>query len=298
MPRLLAALLVLAAAVPASAQDEYEPFRPLHVGNEWVWQQFYSRSDDLPGSTSYLRVRITGDTTLDGEPARVAECEKFDATGANVLVTATLALPIADDVPPVALEGSVSTCNVPLTSPGSLIPVWQVPEPLPDVEVGAETYAMGAIMQSSTNAQGSGGARYMETIFWGDRLGLYFYELDHRTHWASGYTLFIHKLYLDYAVVDGEVFGASPVPTASEAPPEQPAAGLRAYPSPALNEVAIAGASGEVAVFDLLGRRVAQAEASPGQPVQLDVSAWPAGLYIARSIDGDEVRTVRFVVAR
>ena len=39
-------------------------------------------------------------------------------------------------------------------------------------------------------------------------------------------------------------------------------------------------------------------EAAPGQPLWLDVSAWPAGVYVARAVGGSGGQTVRLVVAR
>ena len=301
MLRLLSAVLVLACAAPASAQSEYELFRPLHVGNEWVWSWVYeerrSFEDEIHRDQGYTSVRIVGETEIDGQPGRVAECVGLDETGTQVLAFSRLAVPVAEG-PVVPLEGAASLCS-------SMFSGWATTDGAPfnhpsemegDVEIGSELYYMDHI-DRRYSFSGGPGLRNVRLYLWADRVGHYFFESDYGHDWpGNAYTY--RSRTLEFAIVNGEVFGSASPVAAEEASAEVEQAALRAYPSPASTDVTLAGAAGAVAVFDLLGRRVARVEAAPGQPFRLDVSAWPAGLYVARALTGDGPQTARFVVAR
>ena len=290
MLRLFAALLVLTCAVPASAQDGYEPFRPLHVGNEWVYSVDYFEGDTeyecvnepLPEITSYSKVRILGDTMLAGAEARIAECVQFDPTGSSILASEEFVISLSAESP-----NGGGECARFFGPPGGAYH----PDPSP-VNIGGVIYGqdqVGAMMSWSTGGPFG---------FYGEVK----YEHIGHAQTAQGDAnpsgCYVRRWHLEYAVIDVEVFGdASPV-TAEEAPAEAEPAVFRAYPTPTSTAVTLAGATGEVAVFDLLGRRVAQAESAPSQALRLDVSAWPVGLYVARVLTDRGPQTTRFVVAR
>ena len=70
----------------------------------------------------------------------------------------------------------------------------------------------------------------------------------------------------------------------------------------ALDVVARAGQPLEVAVFDMLGRRVALLHDGPapagGLRLPIDAATWPAGTYIVRAVTDDAVAARRLTVAR
>ncbi len=67
--------------------------------------------------------------------------------------------------------------------------------------------------------------------------------------------------------------------------------------------VALAGRVGEetvrVEAFDSLGRRVAVVHDGPlGTRLSVDVSGWPAGVYIVRAVSAGGAASARLVVGR
>ena len=94
------------------------------------------------------------------------------------------------------------------------------------------------------------------------------------------------------------MYGANPV-AGGEVPAGQEVRALRVYPVPAGRSATVeADEASAVEVVDALGRVVASGEAAPGRPLRLDVSAWPAGVYVARSVGTSGPRASRLVVAR
>ncbi len=78
---------------------------------------------------------------------------------------------------------------------------------------------------------------------------------------------------------------------------------LEFFPNPAGNEITLKSYAGvspgdRIAVFDQFGRVVLQLQASEALDAPIDLSALPAGLYVARLQTADGLATGTFVVKR
>jgi hypothetical protein len=74
-----------------------------------------------------------------------------------------------------------------------------------------------------------------------------------------------------------------------------------AFPNPATTSIELrvdGSVPAGLAVYDLLGRLRHRGRAAPGESVRLDVSAWPAGLYLVRAEAAGGGRTRTFIVER
>jgi hypothetical protein len=74
--------------------------------------------------------------------------------------------------------------------------------------------------------------------------------------------------------------------------------GLRFFPNPAADHFNITSANDaltEIAIFDIRGARVAHLQPN-NRNVQIDLSAFSAGLYIARVSTATQVSSIRLVV--
>lgn len=285
MLRLLALTLVAASA--ASAQTV--PFRPLAVGNSWA---YILRAVSTPTPTCSLPAEPTGsvvlsvvrDTTLSGAEARVVRCLELDAFARFVSLSETV---VTAAFGPVHMGESACTPLLTGTAPNG-----SPPGAYP-VDIGGRETVMNALAFYVFSANGSGATFGRTEELYGDRVGLY----ERQREYSRGLppaSCSKTAATLLAATVDGETFG---VVVAGE---DGPAAErtLRAYPTPARTRVTVeAGAASAVEVSDALGRRVATGDAAPGQPLLLDVSAWPPGVYLARTVGGP-LQTVRIVVAR
>ena len=293
---LLTSAFAATLALPAFAQTEteYEAYRPLHVGNEWVYEgeYYYSADGSVTERQWYFVVRIASETTLSGEPSRIAECIEMDETGTQVLSVAEMNVPVGYGQP-VTVSGDPGGCGE-LFSP--IIGSSSGNEA--DIEIGGISYAVGSISgYSNQGGPGSGGSGGTSRAIFAESIGLVSYRSTSYRAFPPSYSSSTEYT-LAYAAIDGDVYGTSSVAT-EEAAPGVVASRLRAYPSPAATAVTIeSGDQADVEIFDLLGRRMAQVETASGQPIRLDVSAWPTGLYVARVLTADGPQTARFVVAR
>lgn len=132
---------------------------------------------------------------------------------------------------------------------------------------------------------------------------------------------------LVYARVDGQSFG-TPLATGKEHPRELPSAPvLEVYPNPASDQItfssasnsnarfstgsmstasvsaaSLPGAPAHLEVFDVLGRRVWKSNQNTGDvtasSIRINVSQWPAGVYVARLRSGAASSTRMVVVDR
>lgn len=269
--------LLFSVALPAAAQ--YHPFLPLHVGNEWVYEEKFEGE-----TTGFSTLTVTG-APLQG--ARELRCERLSADGGLLAETnVAVSLPGFDVASPMYPAGCVGAVFGPgVTRADALIDVVYDE----DVSVGAAAAVVDSTHHYADHwfmgSHGSG------SISWEYASGIGMYAHS-RTNCADSCTTVYTRLV--YARIDGVEYGARSVGVE-----EGPAAvSFRLYPSPAATHVTVEAPTSTLSVFDLLGRRVAEVEAVAGQPVRLDVSSWPAGLYVARTVDGDEMQTARFVVAR
>ena len=293
---LLATTLFAFSALPVLAQ--LARFHPLQEGNEWA---FASNGPGTAGASTETTsiVRAQGEGTMPGtsEPAMLLECQELSTDGSTVLATGHYAFP-AEPLELGARAGvrvsgaSVHVCDFLFFETGPP----EVDEESTVIAIGESSYTVDGVL----HAFGAGGPHpgSEELLFasYAANVGPYYVEQAiMRNGDPNPFSDTIHLL--QYALVDGETFGTQA--TESESTPTAPISpALRAYPSPTAAAVTLNGADGAVTVFDLLGRRVTAVEATPGHPVRLDVSAWPAGLYVARVLTADGPQTARFVVAR
>lgn len=293
-------VLLLASVCCASVSAQTVQFRPLAIGDQWMYQYesaYSPSSTTCPSLTpqSYLRARVLRDTTLNGAEARVVGCTAYTLGGVATAEGAT-GVPAAF-ASSQALNTGGRACLALFGRYTPRPPTASVPAPNP-VAIGGAQYVMGSVAITYEEGGGIGGQYAEFTYRFGDRVGMtswdhiYHGRIDQPTCYREVYTL-------TYAVVGGETFGATPV-AGEDAPSGAATVPMRAYPVPAQTSVTVeVGATGAVEVVDALGRLVASGEAAPGRPLVLDVSAWPAGVYVARAsgVDG-AVQTARLVVVR
>lgn len=280
----LVLLLAALAAAPALAQSV--TYRPLDIGNEWT----YLRSTNASGSCSadtpraYVQARVLRDTTVDGAAARVIGCDTYALDGA-FSQSATIAAPVAFGTA-TTVVGSDNTCRT-LFGGSSPVTTTNIPNPVP---IGGIEYTMGSVAYRPFPFP-----RGATVHSYGDRVGLTSYTSSDSGSPGNPGSCTNSRIALVHAVIGGEMFGVQPVSGETDAPAAE-ARTLRAFPSPAASVVNLASdVRASVEVYNAIGQRVAQIEVVPGASARLDVSAWPAGVYVARSA---EARTVRFVVAR
>lgn len=284
MLRLLALALVAASA--ASAQTV--PFRPLAVGNSWTYMlravSTQTPTCSLPAEpTGSVVLSVVRDTTLSGAEARVVRCLELDAFARVVSLSETV---VTAAFGPVRMGESACT---PLLTGAA--PNGSPPGAYP-VSIGGREVVMNALAFYVFSGNGSGATLGRTEERYGDRVGLY----ERQQEYSRGLppaSCSKTAATLVAATIAGETFG---VVAGEDGPAAERT--LWAYPTPARARVTVeAGTASAVEVSDALGRRVATGDAAPGQPLLLDVSAWPPGVYLARTVGGP-LQTVRIVVAR
>ncbi|MEM6336022.1 MAG: ASPIC/UnbV domain-containing protein, partial [Bacteroidota bacterium] len=123
-------------------------------------------------------------------------------------------------------------------------------------------------------------------------------------YWADGRTERYENL--GAGTVHTIVEGSGLVTTTAETAPEAMTLGLAMFPNPARGGVNASLRIDEpgavrLEVYDLLGRRVltpvTQRLPAGTHDLRVDVSALPAGLYIARAVTPNAEHTIRFAVA-
>ena len=286
--RPMRALLLLACLASAAAAAQSDPYRPLAVGNTWTFTRTAQSGSNAPQPLTSLRVRSVRDTVVSSRAAVVLECQRFSAEGtAGARGTAVA---FRSPGASIRLTGNV-TCErmydgpTPSTFPGQV----RVSNPL---AVGGTAYPVASVAGSAYPVGPGGTHGSSDYRFdYADPIGQVRFELYSQSSSGGTTTTSSEVWTLAYAVVSGETYGANPV--AGEPAPAA-AATFRAYPNPARAALTV-DADGAVRVFDALGRLVAQGDAAPTRPLRLDVSAWPAGVYVART---DAGQAVRLVVAR
>ena len=290
----LAAFLSL-LGLSAAAQTTSQSYRPLAIGNEWMYRKgtaSISGSGTCPALAlrGHVRAQVVRDTTLNGAQSRVVSCTSYDAAG-TVTSTGTLAVPVAYGASVSTAGGAACAVFFEGLSP---VTTTSIPNP---VLISGAYYMLPSVGRQFYQGSGTGGSGGGLDERYGAGIGLTSEE-----SWSYGHSQSpscsrtLHTL--TYALVGGETFGANSV--AGEAGPgAETTVAVRAYPLPAHSSVTVeVGEAGTVEVFDALGRQVAQGEATPGRPLRLDVSGWPAGVYVARSVGASGPRASRLVVAR
>ena len=284
-------LLLLACLTSAAASAQTDPlqFRPLAVGDTWVFNAYWGSPDPFVSWTpqSVSQYRVTGDTLVAGTAYKVIELAGVEAGVATPLCSAGVAYDAAGAPTLVRLTGSPTALQCVRPFAFALTPQSVTTHTPGTYLVGSTPTTFATVRQTRETGQTTAGAPFERDVYFAAGVGVIaFGQVE-----AVGTNAVAFSQRLAYARVGGTEYGANPV--AGETAPAT-AATLRAYPNPARAALTVE-ADGAVRVFDALGRLVVQGSAAPGRPLRLDVSAWPAGLYVART---DAGQAVRLVVAR
>lgn len=300
--RVLLLLTMWISAVTASAQ--VADFRPLSVGDEWVFWTFWGTRDPFvtnysaPGVQQFL---VTGDTLVDGMNYHIVEVSsvsdgmatpvcsvglRYDVNGVAAVVPRT-GLPTALScvrsftfyMPP----GSVTT-----HSPGTFL-VGNTPTTFPVVRQMRETGVM------------DDGRPFERDTYFATGVGLI--AAGHVEAYRTNAVAFSRRLV--YARVSGVTYGSNPV-SGESIPEGSVGLAVSAYPNPARGVLNVSVALPEATsvrleAFDALGRRVAEVDrALPAgtAEVRLDASAWAPGVYVVRAVtDRGASRALRVIRA-
>lgn len=298
MRRALPAFALLGAT--CAAAQTVNPSRSFPLGDGDVWLYRYDRSTTpavgAPVETvlGLAEMRVDGDTLIEGGVWKRLRLRQFTLAGVETARNTSAA---QYDLPSswVYIRRQAATSNNVTGTPGSLLGQRLVAVDSPqDLLIGGTVHRVRGTYQSSHMLWSDGLDRPTGECNWtyiAGEVGMTGYDCTSR----AGLPYIYEQSRLVYARVGGRVYGVNLV--AGEAGPEPSAPrALRAYPVPARHTVTVeADEATTVDVFDALGRRVATGEVAPRRPLRLDVSAWPAGVYVARDAAG---RSARLVVAR
>jgi hypothetical protein len=270
----------------------------LDLGNEWQFE----RVDGAGNRLGLEQFVVVGDTTLEGEDYSTYIRRSYSATGeldtvhtcaARTWVNFDSGGPIVSAVS-VSLEGgSYGDCQVDDCFPAPASPLYSF-EGGGTIEVGGQSYSVEGTARGLSIVQEPGGTFKIWRSYNALDVGPYLctYTLNNEIR---------RRFLLQYAEIDGNIYGVPTTSNVSNGPPAH-SFEAAAYPNPFASDlrVTVRGAVGPVAVelFDVLGRRVAQAIAHVGGEEQVvEVAAsphLPVGLYVVRirEVNGNVV-TVR-----
>ncbi|MEP0548355.1 MAG: T9SS type A sorting domain-containing protein [Rhodothermales bacterium] len=286
------ALCGVYSSAPALAQtaDTTSAWRylALDVGNVWE----YERWADVcapeppfcePEPDGFTRIRVLGDTTLDGTAYWIIREARIRQSG--TLAWTQDALVRYDSTEARAYEYRLD---------GELWDYWPgglyCPLDLPfEWEEGCQDY---------------GYAESYEQVVFGEpalvkhfvtQLGTYAFVADLGLVSSSGGDFVTAGMDLTFARIGGVEYGSEQFPVAAEPAPSESALTLAVYPNPVRGDATVRFALDApqrvtLAVFDVLGRRVLTTDLGP-QPAgevmhRLDAARLPAGLYVVR-LTGD-----------
>ena len=289
-------ILVCVVAAPASAQLDLRRYRPLTVGDVRMYateQSSTTTSGSCPfyDGTGHLREEVLRDTTIGSTPFHVVQTTRTNVAGAQI-GTSLYAARVLD-------SGGLEVILVQEGGGGALI-LPDAPNPssieiIPaTATIGGMSYEVAGEHGYGSTGTGSGGSVQTRTERYAADIGpLESQRSDSRSFPPVSCSR--SRSYLVYAVIEGETYGRNPV-ASEEGTAGASSLALRAYPVPTRRVATVeVGAPARLVVVDALGRLVAQGSAAPGRPLRLDVAAWPAGVYVART---DAGKAVRLVVAR
>ena len=281
---------LLAGAV-ANAQDadpaELFPYAP---GNVWEYVEVdldFSTNPSTETVTGYTRVEVLRDTVVNGLPGAVYTVARLD--DAQEPVSEVTCTGYRDDdalrwyvSPRGCVLGEDALGQDPLERFYYLYEV----SPGGSVEVGEETYAVSGLSDFGVPCnpfpQTSCDYRWKHA----GGVGLYYWHVDVTSH---GYRD-RDEGRLTYARVGGEVFGAPVVANESNPGSAPGALAVSAFPNPSRGQarVSVAGAATgpvELALYDVLGRRVWTDRSGSADGAVLDMSTLPRGVYVLRVRD-------------
>ena len=276
-------LIGLLASAVVNAQDadpaEFFPYAP---GNEWEYVQIdvvFSTTPSTETLTGYTRVEVLRDTVVSGSPGAVFTVTRLDDSqeqASEVTCTGYLDGSEWRVSPPDCMLGYDATAGRYL--------LWEVPGS--SIEVGGETYAVSGLSDFGVPCgpfpQTSCDFRWKHA----GGVGLYYWHVDVTSHGSRDRD----EGRLIYARVGGEIFGA-PVVANESIPDAAPGAlAVAAFPNPSRGQVRVSVAGTvtgpvELALYDMLGRRVWTDRSGPAGGAVLDMGPLPHGVYVLRVRD-------------
>ena len=292
-------VLFLLGATCATAQTGYAArYFPFDDGNVWLYQFQRQAGPTFEAPTDTVRglaeMRVDGDTLIEGRVWKRLRLRQFTLAGVQT-AQVTSAAEIDAQYGWVSMRYQIARFSPVTGTPASLYGLSLLVGVTPsDINIGGLVYRVAGTSRSSGLFWYDGLDRGDGECSWtyvAADIGMTSYDCFSR----SGAPYISVSSRLVYARVGERVYGVNVVAGETGPAPSAPS-GLRAYPVPARQSVTVeADEATTIGVFDALGRRVATGEAAPGRPLRLGVSAWPAGVYIARDAAG---RSARLVVAR
>jgi hypothetical protein len=287
-----ASVVVLLAVLGLSAQAQIDPlrYRPLAVGDVWVYE---TRVNGV--LLAYLSHQATADTTIGGAPYVLVETTlRFAGSPSDSRCRAALAVQVDGSVERVYLGGEISEtgCAWHLVEP---LAEGAVSEEAPDTfTIGATTYTFDAVRTTHATGYVNANTPYEKDRWFATDVGLVQYLYVQCPVIGSGCTYVANLEELAFASVGGQVYGENPVATEDD-PVEGTDLSLTATPNPARDAIRLRLALPEagavrVEAYDVTGRRVHAADlgARPAgaSTATVDVSRWAPGLYVVRVTTG------------
>lgn len=283
-------LLILLSILPRSATAQElegvraERFRPLHVGNFWIYG--VTEQNGLQYTDGYLVNRIEGDTLIDGIARLIFSATELDASGTELSKSrCTFPYPYSGTPTITAHGGGTRHCVKQLVAFNLSPNQYRVDTP-GQIRVGLTDYTVAANLYtgSSISIPGAGGAG--QAWYRAADLGTYYY---HEATSCTGCTTKAWTARLRYARVSGVYWGQSPglavnVDQHGEVP-QVPQ--LQVYPNPATSGFHVDNGSAlptEVTVYDSLGRVVRSVTGTGRQFIPRGNLA--SGLYLVRNQTG------------
>lgn len=303
--RILPLLLLLLAAGPLHAQDDWQRFYPLSVGDTWEYTHEVERcwTDQEPPDNcttqtdAVVRRAVTGEVEIEGVAFAKMDIEMLDPVTLEPGCEATYGVRLDEETAQVEVAEVAGTCIAAFSAFEEMVALTVGTTSSDEFEIGGLSYDL-VIRSSRTDP-----TAFDELYTWyGRDVGLLMlWDVNHVT--ASSLNTY-HRLTLQYAEVGGVAYGQ---PVVANEGPASPNEALRAtlYPSPTRGPVVLdleGAASGpaELEVFDVLGRRVLNrdlsAQPSGTSQYRLNLSDVPAGIYVVRlSTRSGETATRRLV---
>lgn len=304
MATIRCSLVLLAAsfiAMPVVGQDT-QSFYPLGDGDFWVYRYTDTgcNTNEPPPNcdqrdTAFVGREVTGDVTVEGEVRARVRVEVYNQPGQEPTCVADYGVWFDAAMRRVQVVPVEGACSIAFGDT-ELLPLVNEPPTAGVVQIGGVQYEVMTLDAYVEEAFSDHFYTFASAIgFVGGS------ESYHLT--GSSFTE-ITAYSLQYAEVDGEVYGTMPVANEDEVVPYAFALGA-AYPNPfrlvtTLSLSIPAPEAVTVEVFDVLGRHVLErdlgVQPSGTQPVTLDLSAVPPGVYFARATTASGQQATRRIV--
>lgn len=284
-------LIGLLAGAVVNAQDaDPAEFFPYHPGNEWEYVEInVDFSPSTETVTGYTRVEVLRDTVVNDLPGAVYTVTRLDDSQEQVSEVTCTGYRDDDGLNWYVSPRDCILGEDALTSQEN--PLWGLyylyeMSPGGSIEVGEETYSVSGLSDFGVPCgplpQTSCDFRWKHA----GGVGLYYWHVDVTSHGSRDRD----EGRLVYARVGGEIFGA-PVVANESIPDAAPSAlAVAAFPNPSRGRVRVSVAGTvtgpvELALYDMLGRRVWTDRSGPADGAVLDMGSLPHGVYVLRVRD-------------